>query len=206
MASGSRKVVESGLKDKIIEKNHQLGDFFDVVSLKFIRKEKQLISEVDLCTVICKNMNQFLDKILKFRELTAETVLVRIGIDGGGGFLKICLSVFMNSNPERIGVTRRLSYDEFPSKIHKDPGVKKVFILSLTPVQENYENVSQLWTRLDINSIKMPFTIATDLKLANILLGLMAHGSMYPCCWCTVDKHNLQEMGELRTFGMLKQC
>ena len=49
------------------------------------------------------------------------------------------------------------------------------------------------------------FTIATDLKLCNILFGLMSHSSMHPCCWGDSDKYNLDKRGNQRTFGSLEK-
>ena len=46
-------------------------------------------------------------------------------------------------------------------------------------------------------------TIASDLKLLNILLGLMSHSSLHPCCWCDTDKYHLNEKGNQRTIGSL---
>ena len=45
-------------------------------------------------------------------------------------------------------------------------------ILALAPTsQENYDNVSKLWSALNINNFKG--NIATDLELANILGDIM---------------------------------
>lgn len=50
-------------------------------------------------------------------------------------------------------------------------GVKKLFVLALAQCsQEKFENVRQLWTALKIEAFKG--TIATDLKLANIMVGI----------------------------------
>lgn len=65
--------------------------------------------------------------------------------------------------------------------------------------QENYENVLQLWSAVNVNSSDS--TIATDLKLANILSGLMSHSSLHPCTWCIGCKNKLSEKSELRTIG-----
>ena len=42
---------------------------------------------------------------------------------------------------------------------------------------------------------------AWDLKLANMLLGLSAHGAKFGCLFCEGEKK--LECGELRTFGSL---
>lgn len=47
--------------------------------------------------------------------------------------------------------------------------------------------------------------IISDLKLCNIITGLMAHGAQHPCCWCDVSKANFFEKGEERTIGNIKE-
>lgn len=44
-------------------------------------------------------------------------------------------------------------------------------------------------------------TIATDLKLANILTGLMSHSSLYPCTYCFAKKDELEGYDTYRTVG-----
>lgn len=76
--------------------------------------------------------------------------------------------------------------------------MKRLFILSAVPsAQENYDNVGQLFSALNIT----PFdgTIATDLKLANILIGIMSHSSAYPCTYCYAKHDELHTCSELRT-------
>ena len=54
-----------------------------------------------------------------------------------------------------------------------------------------------------IDMLERKFTIATDLKLCNILLGLMSHSSCHPCCWCDIKKDDLRNNGVLRTIKSL---
>lgn len=78
--------------------------------------------------------------------------------------------------------------------------MKKLLIIGIVPcVQENYENAAYLWSHLNINAFEG--TIATDLKLANILVGVMSHSSLHPCCWCYAKKGNLKQCGEYRTVA-----
>lgn len=80
----------------------------------------------------------------------------------------------------------------------KDTGVKKIFLLAVAPdTQENYPNILLLWNLLKINDFEG--TVATDLKLCNILLGIMSHASKTPCSWCYVDSDNLHKLGKART-------
>lgn len=44
-------------------------------------------------------------------------------------------------------------------------------------------------------------TISTDLKLANILTGIMSHSSNHPVTWCNLSKNKLCENGELYTIA-----
>lgn len=74
-----------------------------------------------------------------------------------------------------------------------------MFILAIAQcTQENHENVSQLWSAVKINNFGG--TVATELKLANIMAGLMSHSSSFPCTWCDIDKKNLCKRGNLRTI------
>ena len=97
---------------------------------------------------------------------------------------------------------KRLRYNEnvVESKF-KDSGVKKVLLLGLSQdTEENYANISKLWNLLQIND-RFKGTLATDLKLANILFGLMSHASTYPCTWCFAHKNKLEVCTTLRSMG-----
>ena len=47
-----------------------------------------------MCNFVCNNINTLIDRIIEKRSLNEENILIRIGLDGGGGFVKMCLSVF----------------------------------------------------------------------------------------------------------------
>ncbi|CAH1114659.1 unnamed protein product [Psylliodes chrysocephalus] len=126
----------------------------------------------------------------------------KFGVDGGGGFLKVCCSVLTrNLNEEEVVPEKRQRYtDDVLANDLKDSDVKRLFILVIGKcTQENYDNVAALWNLLQINNFDG--TIATDLKLANILSGLMAHSASHPCTWCDVHKTNLKDCGSYRTIG-----
>lgn len=194
-ASQSRQIIEPCLKEKLYEKHHSLDDFFTLCSdaTFFLTSASQ--EKVTKPVVYCNDLIALIDHIKCHRDLD-DDCLVRIGIDGGGGFIKVCLSIFNESN---------VHSDQRLSKSFSDAGVKKAFIIGIVPeIPENYWNILKLWTTVGVNRMDMPFTIATDMKLCNILTGLMAHGSLHPCTWCNVDKYHLKEDGEKRTFGDLK--
>ena len=107
-----------------------------------------------------------------------------IGLDGGGGFLKLCLNVIEEPLTPKSPAAKKFS---FGSGRFADTGVKKLFIIGLIPsVQENYHNVKALLETAGVTNLQ--FSLATDMKLANILCGIMSHGSRHPCCWCEISK------------------
>ena len=200
MRHNNRDIIESNLKLKMIERNHQLDDFFVHEYLLFNREDKELKKVVNdkEHAIIANDICGLIDKVFEVRGLDEENSLLRIGLDGGGGFLKVCMSAF--------DLRGSFSNEKTLSKKFKDSGVKKALLIGLTPnVPENYINMKRLWIEIGLHRLNRKFTIATDLKLCNILLGLMSHSSMHPCCWCDIDKHNLDKKGKQRTFDSLSQ-
>lgn len=127
---------------------------------------------------------------LKRRELTDDFHL-KLGIDSGGGSLKICLSLCCYENPE------------IKQEKHKCTGINKLIIIELAPkIIETYKNnramfeILQLYTICGVSS----YTFAADLKLIMIILGLQSSSSCHPCAWCDVNSKNLQSKGELRSI------
>ena len=119
--------------------------------------------------------------MIKDRNIDEENMLIRIGLDSGAGFFKVCLSIFDLRDTKQSG---RLDAR------FKDSGIKKVMVIGIVPeIQENY--FKRLWLEMSIDKLSRSFAISTDLKLCNILLGLLSHSSHHPCCWCNVDKGNL---------------
>ena len=47
------------------------------------------------------------------------------------------------------------------------------------------------------------YTVATDLKLYSILLGMMNQGSCYSCAWCDITKDALHKKGNERMISSL---
>lgn len=120
-----------------------------------------------------------------------KDALVKIGIDGGQGSLKVCLSVVDLQNSETL-----------------KNSVKDVFIVFIgMKVQENRANLRTIWTLLKLDEIDCIF--CGDLKIANLLCGIKSHSCKYPCCWCLAtiyDKLHYEKTAELRTVGGLIQC
>ena len=194
----SRDAVESGVNQRLRNQNHELDDLFGHEMMLFVEEEKNKIKrKFREHAVVVKDVNELIRTVLEKRKIDKKDALIRVGLDGGGGFLKICLSAFDIKSSEPVKGNKM-------AKKFKDSGVKKVFILAITPgIQENYINMKKLWLEAGLHNLRYDYTIATDLKLCNILLGLMSHGSLHPCCWCDIDSNNLKKKGNQRTFASL---
>lgn len=174
-ATRNRKVVEPGLKHVLRKQIHKLDGVFSI--------EKKYDSPI----VYCNDINELLDIVQQERGLCISDTTLKIGIDAGGGFLKVCLNVMCE---EVVPVKRRLSFENGAAG-GKCGGVKKLIILAISPgMQENYENVSRVLKSLKLDELPPSLTIkyAADLKMVNLLLGLMSHASRHPCSWCDITR------------------
>lgn len=121
--------------------------------------------------------------------------------------MKITLSIQeLNCFVKESRKYERSSYnDGLMAKNFKDSGVNKLFLIGLTEFSsENYHNLSIMWNLLhliDFFDGNISTSIAADLKLLNILVGLGSHSSSYPCTWCLAHKDQLFITGKLRTIG-----
>ena len=200
-SADKRDCIETGLKRKIYDINHSLDRFFSLSMMDFLSEERGSIRDhVKRPVVYCNDLNGLFDCIVEARQYDASELICKIGIDGGGGFLKICLSVMSETSD---------SYHASSSK--KDGGVKRLFIIGIVPnIQENYANVLKMWHLVQLlgpNACSsLPSKVfCCDLKLANILLGLMSHGSNHPCSWCDSHRTSMSQKGCLRTLGSITE-
>jgi hypothetical protein len=144
-------------------------------------------------SIVCNNLPGLIERVIEERQLIDDdSLMIKIGLDGGGEFMKVCLSVFNVTEPS---TSKAMSL----AKKFKNSGVKKCILLAIVPdIPENHTNVKRLWLTLKMETMTRHFTIATDLKLCNILLGLMTHSCTHPCCWCDIDKDHLCNRGKTR--------
>lgn len=206
----SRNSVEPNLKKGLQRIDHQLDSFFEAKEMEFLIKQNNVITgRVTRWTVMCNNINGLIARIKEDREYCEmEDILIKFGIDGGGGFMKVCLSLF--PLPTICGEKEKENVKLYESgsirkRKFKDTSVKRLFIIGIIPeIQENYENILKIWATLKLNECSSNFTIATDLKLTNILIGIMAHGSTHPCSWCEAPSNDLANIGPHRTIENLR--
>ncbi len=159
--------------------------------------------------VVVKDPTEFVNYVKE--ERGRERVRVKVGIDGGGGavgFLKACMGVIGDDEPRSPTASPLAQKPPVPigGDRFKETGVKKLMIVGIGQgIPENHENMRTFMTELQLRSLA--FCLATDLKLSNILAGLMSHASSYPCTWCEASKSNIQKdiPGLLRTFGSIRE-
>ncbi|KAJ6646662.1 Helicase required for RNAi-mediated heterochromatin assembly 1, partial [Pseudolycoriella hygida] len=187
----------------ILRERHCIGTELPLTydQLNFINIKANKLTDAPRYAVYCNNLSGLIKYVLEQRQVTQFHL--KIGIDSGGGSLKVSLSIQSTEEDElAMDRSKRQSYDDsIASKRFRDSGVKKLFIIGIAEtVQENYQNVSLLWSEIDINISSGNGTFVIDLKLANIICGLMPHSSLFPCTFCISSKYKLSECAEFRTI------
>lgn len=190
-AFSNRKVITPGLKKKLFDKSHTLDEFYDVKCLSLIaRIGEKKYGPIEAPVVHCVNIEGLISFVVE--ERGADDFELKIGVDGGGGFLKICLNIL--DGDERHVQKKRARYEDgVASNIFKSTSVKKLIILAIVPgVAETHENMFAIWKLIKFKDTfqhsEVLARFATDLKMANILLGLMSHSCNHPCSWCDVHR------------------
>ena len=113
-ASGSRHLIEPSLTEKIIAKNRRLQDMFEgkICTFSTVNESNQTRVNFEQHVSICNDLNGSVEKIIQERNIEEKNMLIRIGFDGGGGFMKICLSIYDLSenqqNDDQTGTWKRL--------------------------------------------------------------------------------------------------
>ena len=103
-------------------------------------------------------------------------------MDGGGDSFKISLSLMKEK-----GATRH------PKKKFLDTGVKEMIPLVVVEgIPEDYHNVGKILERMNLNIKRNGGVFAMDIKLINIVLGIMSASSSYPCPYCEIF-HDFRE-------------
>ena len=154
--------------------------------------------------IFCNGIVGLVEHIIDQCDHPPDECMIKVGIDGGGGFLKVCMNI-LNSQNEQTKNYFSYSRGAF-SQAFYDSGVKKLMILAIAEfVKETYESLKQILELLCLESVV--FTLAVDMKLANVFLGLGSAALTYPCPWCETSKNdfgNQAMSGKLRTLGIIR--
>lgn len=121
----NRKLIEPHLKEKLSGRIHAIDNFFALKLFDFINIKASKVTDAPRYAVYCNNLNGLIQYVLEQRQVTQFHL--KIGIDGGGGSLKISLSI-QSTDEDELATEKpqRQSYDEgIASKRFRDSGVKK---------------------------------------------------------------------------------
>lgn len=171
---------------ELTKQNKRLEKYFQVTYLPFdMNGDDKTQPNITLKPVVyCNNVPELVELVCKERKIRKKELLLKIGIDGGGGFLKITLSM-VQKEADECSTTREKGF--------KSTGVKKLLLLAIVPgVPEKYANIEQIWTSL-LELDRIDAVISGDLKIINLLLGIMGHSSSYPCPYCFAPKSFLSD-------------
>ena len=186
---GRSSVVE--LADHMTERNKKLQDHFDVTLLaqtEYVTEEvdgkkKKTTREVDLPVVFAKDVESLAGFIMRERNLDPINTVAQIGIDDGQGAVKIMLSIKEKETPDENKKKRAKYEDGFAPQDFKLSGVKKLFLLLVSPTTERHNNMSSLLGLLGIDAFDFGFSC--DLKMVLCLCGKQCASSKHCCPFCT---------------------
>lgn len=198
----SRTSIAPNLKKVLTEHGRTLESFFQCKTLSLSQTQNKDVVYVEKAVVYCKDINSFIEFVLAKRKIR-NNYLIKIGLDGGGGSMKICLNIFEDvENKNECGTDLSITEKQYKSK-YLNTGVKKLFIIGIAfEVQESYDNVSKLMNILEIDKIQ--FVVAVDLKLANTIIGIQSHSSKHPCTCCE-GSSPWNTYSQLRTLGRIRE-
>ena len=182
-----RKIVEPGLRDNLVKEKCKFDSFFSADQVQFSDSEGNAIIRP---FVYCSDIVGFVHEIAKLRGVNLADLVLKVGLDGGKGHLKMILTVY---DPSCLlvnmgggsRVTRELGIGS--GEEYSLLGRKKIMILACSPnTPENYTNLQIFYDMVGINQLAYKQT--GDMKALNILLGMMACSSLCGCCYCDAKR------------------
>ena len=124
--------------------------------------------EVKRRFVFTEGLEILLDFIIEERDLNNEKVKVNVEMDSGQARMLVVLQI-----------------GDGIDKTVKDASTKRAIIIAFVDdIPEKYHNLSIILNKLRIHLIPHHYKIISDLKLYNIILGLMECGSRHGCYIC----------------------
>ena len=138
------------------------------------KKPKKVLKKVKKTFICCNDVEGLVAHIKEKRgydlEAEEDDLLIKLGLDSGRGFLKLCLTMEQLKSSEEF--TEEKKKRPRHEQRFKDGGVKKLIILALVEnCLETYDNVKVLMDILGINTLSFSKCFSVDLKMDNIMLG-----------------------------------
>ena len=175
-----RDAIESGAIKKLRMHDKSLQPYFTWNTFRMdsaTKQERNNDNKVERCVVYCHDIQGLISSLNDARQFKSKyDSFVKIGIDGGGSFLKFCLSLEQidgdNSTPINF---KKWSYRSVcSSKNFKNLGVSKIIILAIVEnVSESYHNLKTIIDLINLSALQSSstnFKYAFDMKLVNVFL------------------------------------
>ena len=160
-----KKAITPGIAEALIERKRQLTKYFKEEETTFVNNQGE---EVKRRFVFTENLDILLDFIIQERDMTSEKVKVNVEKDSGQQRMLVVLQI-----------------GDGIEKAVKDASTKRAIIIAFVDdIPESYQNLSIIHNKLKIHLIPQHYKIISDLKLYNIILGLMECGSRHGCYIC----------------------
>nr|XP_047133864.1 uncharacterized protein LOC124812012 [Hydra vulgaris] len=151
---------KSNMEKALDEKSKLLSNFYVTELLDF---QKNDYATVKRHLVYIEDITTFLDFVIKYRGQVPQNTFVKVGIDSGGGSLKVIVNLF-DPTKDRT---------EDSSSLGSYSGANTSLVLAYCKrVSENHSNMTMIVERLKLHECK--YLLASDIKLINILLGISA--------------------------------
>ena len=165
-----KKAVTSNIREAIIARKKKVLKYFKVENTTFKDKDG---NDINRQFVFTEDLELLLDFVISERDYEEDNVDVKVSMDGGQGRMLVVL---------HLG-----NGDE--AKATKDTSTKRAIILAYVDnIPETHFNLSKILNNLKVHMVKYHHTIVGDLKLYNIILGLMECGSRHGCYICKGKK------------------
>ena len=169
-----QSAVQSHLKQELEARDQQLDDWFVGIDLQAESQTGQPAP-----AVVCSDTSGFLQLVVSERHVDPHDHMVKVGMDGGGGMLKVTANVIggsssnnNNSSSSSSGGGSSGSSQTPAADRFLDAGVKRLLLLVVAPgVGESYAVMARLLRELRMEEIGGLY-FAADLKMANIICGL----------------------------------
>ena len=208
-----RNSVEPNIQSKLVERNHRYDDLFEIKTLEMKQKVKkgEENNNKDLdqsgCRtvfrtgVVCSDPDRLVQTKIAEEGLNVHKALVKVGLDGGQGMLKVAATV-EEFDKENFEPDKKFSYKNGPVfKQFKDGSVKKLVPLAVFPnVSETYYNVKIILDQMDVEEIE--YTVSADIKMLLMLIGKPEGKPKFNCPFCDgsapfIEPSTLYSFGDL---------
>ena len=176
------KAVESNIREALVERKGVFEKYFDVENTTFEDGEG---GKFESPFVFCSDICGFVETLAFLRGYNFTDLAQKIGMDSGKGHLRMILTMYDEEDILPVHTMSRVTRDEGigGGTGYKLTGRRKIMIVASAPkVPENHHNCSIFIDKANINSLVYKFT--GDLKLYNIVGGLMSSSAKHPCIYC----------------------